>query len=42
MCESGLIDGEVRYAPEPLDRPADGNVLHLLFDSAVCDLNSIF
>jgi ferredoxin len=26
-CESGLIDGEVRYAPEPLDRPADGNVL---------------
>ncbi len=27
MCESGLIDGEVRYAPEPLDRPADGNVL---------------
>jgi ferredoxin-NADP reductase/MOSC domain-containing protein YiiM/ferredoxin len=27
MCESGLIDGEVRYAPEPLDQPADGNVL---------------
>ena len=27
MCESGLIDGEVRYAPEPLDRPAAGNVL---------------
>jgi ferredoxin-NADP reductase/MOSC domain-containing protein YiiM len=27
MCESGLIDGEVRYAPEPLDRPAEGNVL---------------
>jgi ferredoxin-NADP reductase/MOSC domain-containing protein YiiM len=27
MCESGLIDGEVRYAPEPLDPPADGNVL---------------
>jgi ferredoxin-NADP reductase/MOSC domain-containing protein YiiM len=27
MCESGLIDGEVRYNPEPLDRPADGNVL---------------
>lgn len=26
-CESGLIDGEVRYAPEPLDRPAEGNVL---------------
>jgi ferredoxin-NADP reductase/MOSC domain-containing protein YiiM len=27
MCESGLIDGEVRYDPEPLERPADGNVL---------------
>jgi MOSC domain-containing protein YiiM/ferredoxin-NADP reductase len=27
MCESGLIDGMIRYNPEPLDRPADGNVL---------------
>jgi len=27
MCESGLIDGRVCYAPEPLDRPAEGNVL---------------
>ncbi len=27
MCESGLLDGEVRYAPEPLDRPAPGSVL---------------
>ena len=27
MCESGLIDGDVRYAPEPLDRPAEGNLL---------------
>ncbi len=27
MCESGLIDGKVNYAPEPLDRPAQGNVL---------------
>jgi ferredoxin-NADP reductase/MOSC domain-containing protein YiiM/ferredoxin len=27
MCESGLIDGEIVYAPEPLDRPAEGNVL---------------
>ena len=26
-CESGLIDGTINYAPEPLDRPADGNVL---------------
>jgi ferredoxin-NADP reductase/MOSC domain-containing protein YiiM len=27
MCESGLIDGEVSYLPEPLDRPAEGNIL---------------
>jgi ferredoxin-NADP reductase/MOSC domain-containing protein YiiM len=27
MCESGLIDGEIRYAPEPLDRPVEGNLL---------------
>jgi hypothetical protein len=27
MCESGLIDGSVAYAPEPLDRPAEGNIL---------------
>jgi ferredoxin-NADP reductase/MOSC domain-containing protein YiiM/ferredoxin len=27
MCESGLIDGTVGYAPEPLDRPAEGNIL---------------
>jgi ferredoxin-NADP reductase/MOSC domain-containing protein YiiM/ferredoxin len=26
-CESGLIDGTVRYTPEPLDQPVDGNVL---------------
>jgi ferredoxin-NADP reductase/MOSC domain-containing protein YiiM len=26
-CESGLIDGQLSYAPEPLDPPADGNVL---------------
>jgi ferredoxin-NADP reductase/MOSC domain-containing protein YiiM/ferredoxin len=26
-CESGLIDGQLRYAPEPLDLPADGNAL---------------
>jgi ferredoxin-NADP reductase/MOSC domain-containing protein YiiM/ferredoxin len=26
-CESGLIDGQVGYAPEPLDRPSEGNVL---------------
>ena len=26
-CESGLISGEVVYGPEPLDKPADGNLL---------------
>ena len=26
-CECGILDGQVRYAPEPLDRPAPGNVL---------------
>ena len=26
-CESGLVEGELAYAPEPLDAPAEGNVL---------------
>ncbi|MDI2074610.1 ferredoxin-NADP reductase/MOSC domain-containing protein YiiM/ferredoxin [Bradyrhizobium japonicum] len=26
-CESGLVAGSVSYAPDPLDAPADGNVL---------------
>ena len=26
-CESGLLSGEVAYDPEPVDQPADGNVL---------------
>jgi len=26
-CESGLVSGAVVYGPEPLDRPADGNLL---------------
>jgi ferredoxin-NADP reductase/MOSC domain-containing protein YiiM len=26
-CESGLVSGEVVYGPEPLDKPADDNVL---------------
>jgi ferredoxin-NADP reductase/MOSC domain-containing protein YiiM len=26
-CESGLVSGEVVYGPEPLDQPADGNLL---------------
>ncbi len=27
MCESGLIGGAVRYQPEPLEQPAEGNLL---------------
>ncbi len=26
-CESGLLEGELAYAPEPLDPPAEGNAL---------------
>ncbi len=26
-CESGLISGSVAYQPDPLDPPAEGNVL---------------
>ncbi|PYR87937.1 MAG: sulfurase [Acidobacteria bacterium] len=26
-CESGLVSGSVVYEPEPLDKPADGNLL---------------
>ena len=26
-CESGLVSGAVAYGPEPLDQPADGNLL---------------
>jgi ferredoxin len=26
-CESGLISGAVAYEPDPLDAPAEGNVL---------------
>lgn len=26
-CESGLISGSIAYAPDPLDPPADGNLL---------------
>jgi ferredoxin len=26
-CESGLVSGDVVYGPEPLERPADGNLL---------------
>lgn len=27
MCECGLLSGNLRYAPEPLDQPAGGNAL---------------
>jgi ferredoxin-NADP reductase/MOSC domain-containing protein YiiM len=27
MCESGLIGGKVKYTPDPIDPPAEGNVL---------------
>jgi ferredoxin len=26
-CESGLVSGAVAYTPEPLDKPASGNLL---------------
>ena len=26
-CETGLVAGTVRYRPDPVDAPADGNVL---------------
>ena len=26
-CETGLVSGAVAYAPEPLDKPAEGNIL---------------
>jgi ferredoxin-NADP reductase/MOSC domain-containing protein YiiM len=26
-CESGLVSGSIDYQPEPLERPADGNIL---------------
>jgi ferredoxin len=26
-CESGLVSGSVVYEPQPLDKPADGNLL---------------
>jgi len=26
-CESGLVSGEIAYEPQPLDQPADGNIL---------------
>ncbi len=40
-CETALLSGTVRYDPEPLERPADGNILiccSLPAESVVVDL----
>jgi ferredoxin len=26
-CESGLVSGAIAYGPQPLEKPADGNLL---------------
>ena len=41
-CESGLVSGAVVYGPEPLDKPADGNLLvccsqPLATSSSICE-----
>ena len=36
-CESGLVSGAVVYGPEPLERPADGNLL-VCCSQPSCDL----
>jgi ferredoxin len=36
-CESGLVSGAVVYGPEPLDKPADGNVL-VCCSQPICDV----
>jgi ferredoxin-NADP reductase/MOSC domain-containing protein YiiM len=36
-CESGLVSGEVKYGPEPLDEPARGNVL-ICCSRPTCDI----
>jgi len=36
-CESGLVSGAVVYRPEPLDKPADGNVL-VCCSQPICDV----
>ena len=36
-CEASLISGDVVYAPEPLDKPADGNVL-ICCSQPICDV----
>jgi ferredoxin-NADP reductase/MOSC domain-containing protein YiiM len=36
-CESGLVSGAVTYGPEPLDKPANGNVL-VCCSQPICDV----
>jgi ferredoxin-NADP reductase/MOSC domain-containing protein YiiM/ferredoxin len=36
-CETGLVSGEVKYGPEPLDEPARGNVL-VCCSRPTCDI----
>jgi MOSC domain-containing protein YiiM/ferredoxin-NADP reductase len=36
-CESGLVSGAVVYGPEPLDKPADGNIL-VCCSQPICDV----
>jgi ferredoxin-NADP reductase/MOSC domain-containing protein YiiM len=36
-CESGLVSGAVTYGPQPLDKPADGNVL-VCCSQPICDV----
>ena len=36
-CESGLVSGAVAYGPEPLEKPADGNLL-ICCSQPICDV----
>jgi len=36
-CESGLVSGAVAYGPEPLDKPAAGNLL-ICCSQPICDV----
>jgi ferredoxin-NADP reductase/MOSC domain-containing protein YiiM len=36
-CESGLVSGEIVYGPEPLEKPADGNLL-VCCSQPICDI----
>ena len=36
-CESGLVSGTVVYGPEPLEKPAEGNLL-VCCSQPICDI----